>query len=143
MRFVFEGCGRWAMEYLPAIKALARPDLGVFFTYDSTFGLDANAERLPARLYAQYLQATLRNVETIQKAGFACWDVKDMLFRLRGEPYGGRAMLPASVDAVFVLTPDRTHCDVAEYWLGRAAQVFVEKPFDVSRARVDGFVGKL
>jgi len=145
MRIVVEGCGQWAMQYFAALKTLAgsRSDIGVLFTYDSTFGLDIHAERLSAPLFLGYLQATLRNVRKIQEAGFACVDVKDTLFRLQGRPYKGRAMLPKRVDVVFVVTPDRTHCDVAEYWLGKARWVFVEKPFDVEARRIKRFCKKL
>jgi hypothetical protein len=51
--------------------------------------------------------------------------------------------LPKNVDAVFVTTPDTTHCDVASYWLGRARWVFVEKPFDASARRVAQFCREL
>lgn len=139
MRIVVEGSGNWALQYFRALKALARPGDGIFFTYDSTFGLDENAEKLPAPLFARYLDATLRNVQEIEAAGFACIDTKDTLFRLRNQRNVCRDVLPRSVDAVFVVTPDRTHCDVATEWLGRARRIFVEKPFDVSTARVQQF----
>ena len=139
MRIVVEGSGTWAMQYLDALQEFGGPDVGVFFTYDSTFGLDEQAERLPARLFAEYLQATLRNAERVEEAGFACVDVKDTLFRLQENRWAGRRMLPARVDAVFVVTPDRTHCDVAEFWLDKAKRVFVEKPFDASVKRIEAF----
>src|SRR5437879_2467279 len=101
MRIIIEGCGKWALEYVKALKALGPPPgVGVIVTFDSTFGLDAYAEQLPADLYAQYLEATLRNVREVQGMDFACCDVKDTLFRLQGRPYAGRARLPRQVDAV-------------------------------------------
>lgn len=135
--FVVEGCGDWVTkQYFQAFKALASSDVGVIFTYDSTFGLDLGAERLPATLFLEYLQNTLNNVKTIEEAGFACVDVKDTSFKLQGRTYGGRERLPKRVEAVFIATPDTTHCDVAQFWLGRARRIFVEKPFDASSDRI-------
>jgi predicted dehydrogenase len=136
MRIVVEGCGQWAMQYLQALRELVTQDDGVFFTYDSTFGLDFYTERLPARLFSGYLQATLRNAEGIKTSGFACLDLKDTVFRLKRIENNRRSMLPHNVEAVFVVTPDRTHCEVATYWLGRARRIFVEKPFDTSTERI-------
>lgn len=142
MWIVVEGCGQWAMQYFNALKNLVGPSDCVFFTFDSTFGLDLYAEKLPADLFLEYLQATLSNVRAIRKEGFDCIDVKDTLFK--GKSHNPcRKRLPYHVDAVFVVTPPRTHCDVGEYWLGRALRVFVEKPFDVSTKRIQQFCKKL
>jgi len=137
MRIVVEGSGKWALQYLEALKSHVGKDDGVFFTSDSTFGLDHDAEHMPAELFSSYLQATLRSAQTIRDAGFATIDVKDTVFKDRDNPR--RDCFPHEVDAVFVLTPDRTHCNVADYWLGRAGRIFVEKPFDVSAARIGRF----
>src|SRR5205823_4809375 len=40
-------------------------------------------------------------------------------------------------DVVFVVTPDFTHSAIAQWWLGKAPLVFVEKPFDSQVANVD------
>lgn len=138
MRIVVEGCGAWAMQYLSALRRLA-PDAGVFFTYDSTFGLDSDP-KFPAELFQSYLGQTLENAASVRAAGFATVDVKDTLFKKSGASNTLRRALPDSVDAVFVATPDRTHCDVAEYWLGRSRRIFVEKPFDTSSARIADFI---
>lgn len=137
MRIVVEGSGTWAMQYFQALKAHAGRDTGVWFTYDSTFGLDRDAARQHAQLAADHLQVTLRNVAQVQDAGFASVDVKDTLFKGRRNPL--RDVFPHDVDAVFVVTPDKTHCDVAQFWLGRAKRIFVEKPFDVSADRIRRF----
>ena len=63
---VVEGCGSWAMRYFNALKKINDPGVGVIFTYDSTFGLDEQAAKLPARLYSDYLNATLRNADLFQ-----------------------------------------------------------------------------
>jgi hypothetical protein len=141
MRIVVEGSGNWAERYFKALVAHAGQHHGVFFTYDSTFGLDDHAHALSARLFVDYLQATLRYVEDIQKAEYSTLDVKDTLFR--GKRNERRELFPTDADVVFVVTPDRTHCDVAEYWLGRARRIFVEKPFDVSARRIAQFRGRL
>lgn len=44
----------------------------------------------------------------------------------------------SSVDYVFIVTPDRCHCEVAEFWLSRLStngKIFIEKPLD---AYIDG-----
>jgi predicted dehydrogenase len=41
----------------------------------------------------------------------------------------------SSVDYVFIVTPDRCHCKVAEFWLSRLSttgKIFIEKPLDAS-----------
>jgi predicted dehydrogenase len=43
--------------------------------------------------------------------------------------------LPQNIDYVFIVTPDRTHCEVAQIWLSRLnhnGKIFIEKPLDVS-----------
>ena len=40
-----------------------------------------------------------------------------------------------NVRYVFIVTPDRTHCEIADFWLSRLAtggQIFIEKPLDAS-----------
>src|SRR5262249_37914015 len=39
------------------------------------------------------------------------------------------------IDAVFVVTPDVTHAEIAKHWLGKTPVVFVEKPFDTEAER--------
>lgn len=44
----------------------------------------------------------------------------------------------SDADYVFIVTPDRFHCDIAESWLGRLKQhgrIFIEKPLDASMQR--------
>jgi len=43
--------------------------------------------------------------------------------------------IPWNVDYVFIVTPDRCHCEVAEFWLSRLStngKIFIEKPLDAS-----------
>jgi predicted dehydrogenase len=43
--------------------------------------------------------------------------------------------VPENIDYVFVVTPDRTHCEVAEIWLSRLnhkGNIIIEKPLDIS-----------
>jgi len=145
MLIIVEGCGAWAMKYLDALKRHKShgADLKAIFTFDSSFGLESPTWRMPVKLYSDYLQSTLKRVEQVKQAGFAVIDTRDTLFRLMGKKYEGRANLPEYADAVFVTTPDSTHCDVATFWLRRAARVFVEKPFDVSSARIERFCQEL
>ena len=46
-------------------------------------------------------------------------------------------------DVVFVVTPDWTHVDIVAKWLGRAALVFVEKPFDIDPKKVEALLRTL
>jgi predicted dehydrogenase len=41
------------------------------------------------------------------------------------------------VDAVFIATPDETHCEIARKWLGRAKWIFIEKPLDSSVENIE------
>lgn len=41
------------------------------------------------------------------------------------------------VDAVFIATPDETHCEIARKWLGRARWIFIEKPLDSSIENIE------
>jgi hypothetical protein len=45
-----------------------------------------------------------------------------------------------AVDAVFVVTPDVTHAEIAKHWLGKTPVIFVEKPFDTEAERFDGLL---
>ncbi len=51
------------------------------------------------------------------------------LYQQPGLPFGGIA-------AVFVVTPDRTHAQVAQSWLGKTPVIFVEKPFETDVTKV-------
>lgn len=122
-KVILEGCnGDWAQKhYLP-------------FLIDK-------AAKANIILYALDVQPTLKLStpsifslwRTAQNKGSVCYLNK------RGsiKPYE----IPDNVDYVFVATPDRTHCEVAEFWLERLSQhgkIFIEKPLDASiyRARV-------
>lgn len=43
--------------------------------------------------------------------------------------------IPRNIDYVFIVTPDRCHCEVAEFWLNwlsTTGKIFIEKPLDAS-----------
>ena len=46
-------------------------------------------------------------------------------------------------DVVFVVTPDFTHCAIAQQWIGKTPLIFVEKPFDSHIGNVDEFIRAL
>ncbi len=46
-------------------------------------------------------------------------------------------------DAVFIVTPDFTHSEIARGWLGYAAVVFVEKPFDSRLNNINNLIAAL
>jgi len=139
MRIVVEGIGQWARQkYLPALQT-AKSKINAVFVYDSTFGL-ADPNR-PAKERIDGLQQTLANVEQVERAGFACYDSKDTLYSLKNRRHEGRKAMFPHADAVIIVTPDVTHCDIAEYWHPRTERIFVEKPFAESSERANRFIG--
>jgi hypothetical protein len=63
----------------------------------------------------------------------------DVVFLSKSKDSDDRIRNNICADVVFVVTPDATHCDVAEEWLGRAKMMFIEKPFDASFKRALDF----
>jgi predicted dehydrogenase/oxalate decarboxylase/phosphoglucose isomerase-like protein (cupin superfamily) len=43
-------------------------------------------------------------------------------------------------DAVFIVTPDFTHCVLAREWLGKTPTIFIEKPFDSQVTNVENML---
>lgn len=117
--FVVVGAGNWvAKAYASPLKKWRDEDACVtYIAYD------------PGARDGEHRRATLANVQS-----FAGWNA--ICFNVRNP--GHRAKLDSfdSVDAVFIVTPDHTHCDEAERWLGRAKAVYVEKPFDVDHDKI-------
>ncbi len=121
------GAGSWVREqYARALKPYRlRGECGVFFVYDTGY---AQRMGLGVEEAEQYNRYTLSNVGEFESWGATCIDLADESGRehLKGlSPY-----------AVFVVTPDNTHCDMVEEWLDRASNIFVEKPFDIDHERI-------
>jgi predicted dehydrogenase len=68
---------------------------------------------------------------------------KEVVFLSKSRDADERIRKGLCVDVVFVVTPEATHCDVAEEWLGRAKLIVVEKPFDRSFKRALAFIERL
>jgi predicted dehydrogenase len=116
-RVVLAGCnGEWAQKhYLPfLIKTAIRGDITLWATdIQSEIKLNSPGSR---SLW-----------QTARSKGRACYldMAKDM----------ESCEIPWNVDYVFIVTPDRWHCKVAEFWLSRLStegKIFIEKPLDAS-----------
>jgi predicted dehydrogenase len=118
MRVVLEGCnGEWAQEhYLPLLVNKA-----------------AGGE---IRLWAIDIQQQIK-FATQNVAGL--WQIArskgNALYLHNIRDNVAPHEIPASIDYVFIVTPDRYHCEIAEFWLERlnnGGKIFIEKPLDVS-----------
>jgi predicted dehydrogenase len=117
-RVILAGCnGEWAQKrYLPfLIEKAKRGDITLWATdIQSEMKLDSPGSR---SLW-----------ETAKSRGKACY--LDMTKSVES------CEIPWNVDYVFIVTPDRCHCQVAEFWLSRlnaTGKIFIEKPLDASR----------
>lgn len=122
------GAGNWVKEqYAKALRPYQeRGECKVFIVYDTRYA--AARRGLTAEQIKRYNQFTLDNVREFEAWGATCLDLS--------EPTDQAKMTGISPYAVFVVTPDDTHCDMAEAWLDRAANIIVEKPFDVDYERI-------
>ncbi len=112
------GAGQWVRRaYAPTLEFLQdRGMCATYFAYDGRFGSPAGRAD------------TAANVAYFERWGATCLDIAEKENRARLEAL--------SAHAVFVVTPDHTHCDAAEAWLGRAESIYVEKPFDVDSEKI-------
>lgn len=125
------GAGNWVKEqYAKALRPYQerqeREKCNVFFIYNTIYA--STRGRLTKRQINRYNRSTLENVKEFESWGATCLNLADPTnqARIRGiAPY-----------AVFVVTPDDTHCDNVEEWLDRAQNIIVEKPFDVDHERI-------
>jgi predicted dehydrogenase len=89
------------------------PDLRVVFTDDSKYWRDRHTAR-----------DRKRTIKLIKKWGAEFLDKSKWL---HSKKY--KALLNAEVEAVLIETPDRTHIELAKYWLkGNCKWIFIEKP---------------
>ena len=119
-RVVLAGCnGEWSQKhYLPfLIERASSGDITLWAT-------DIQPEiKLDSPGSHSAWQAAMRK-------GSACY--MDMTRRMESW------RIPSNVDYVFVVTPDVSHCDTAEFWLARLSKtgkIFIEKPLDASVSR--------
>lgn len=67
------------------------------------------------------------------RTGLQPWEV----YLDKADPNDFARYINLRPDVVFVVTPDFTHCALAREWLGKAAIVFLEKPFDSQTKNVE------
>jgi len=123
---VVAGGGQWALEYAKALHwFIAQEKALALFVYESRYGLGHPN-------YHRYLKNTLTNMIKAEELGAKCID----LGRLTADE---QKQLPTLVlpKAVFVVTPPETHCEEALRWAPSARSVFIEKPFDAERKRIE------
>jgi len=127
-QIVVLGAGNWVKEqYAKALRPYREQGVcRVFIIYDT--GYAATRKGLTKRRINRYNQSTLENVREFESWGATCLNLAD--------PADQARMQGISPYAVFVVTPDNTHCDMVEAWLDRATDVLVEKPFDVDHERI-------
>jgi predicted dehydrogenase len=116
-RVILAGCnGEWAQKhYLPyLIEKAKRGDITLWATdIQSQVKLDS--------------PGIVSLWQTAKNKGNACY--LDMTKSMES------CEIPWNVDYVFIVTPDRCHCEVAEFWLSRLSttgKIFIEKPLDAS-----------
>jgi predicted dehydrogenase len=116
-KVVLEGCnGEWARKrYLPfLIEKARRGDITLWAT-----DIQPEIKLNPPRSHSLW--------QTAKSKGKACY--LDMTKSMES------CEMPWNVDYVFIVTPDRCHCEVAEFWLNRLSttgKIFIEKPLDAS-----------
>ncbi len=116
-KVVLEGCnGEWAQKhYLPFLieKAMIR---------DIT-------------LWAVDIQPDIKPSSTDSHSLWRIAEGKGRAHYLNADKGRESLGVPRNVDYVFIVTPDRCHCEVAEFWLSRLGiegKIFIEKPLDAS-----------
>ena len=121
------GAGHWVKgQYARALQPYRRrEECGVFFVYNTSYAEAAGLRPDDAQRYNRY---TLQNVKEFEAWGATCLNV--------AEPEAREILKGISPYAVFVVTPDDTHCEMVEEWLDRALNIIVEKPFDVDHERI-------
>jgi len=119
---VIEGTGKWTERvYMPAVHAIAKNaarKISVFYANDETWASAPtwlDPPRVRGRKGEKWLTEHYLNKSNP--------DHRRLYDRLR------------DLDAVFIVTPDVTHVEIAKHWLGKTPVIFVEKPFDTEADR--------
>jgi predicted dehydrogenase len=117
---VLEGCnGEWAQAcYLPFLASKAKESIIQLWAIDIESQI---------KLVSPKVAASWREVKNKGNARY---------LDKTGNPEFFKAINKANY--VFIVTPDRTHCDVAETYMGRLnadGSIFIEKPLDASLKR--------
>lgn len=116
-KVVLEGCnGEWAQKcYLPFLVREAVKGNIELWSVDIEPQIKLGDNRVAALW------------QDAQGKGNACY-----LDKIKNKQY---YEILSSVDYVFIVIPDRCHCEVVEFWLSRLSitgKIFIEKPLDAS-----------
>jgi hypothetical protein len=125
---VVEGSGDWVEQAYRVLfkEKLAGKRLSVFYADDSRWKRSpqwADPERW----------TNPEKWESPSTTGLQPWEV----YLDKADPNDFARYINLRPDVVFVVTPDFTHCAIADQWLGKAAIVFLEKPFDSQSKNVE------
>ncbi|MGJ5814521.1 Gfo/Idh/MocA family oxidoreductase [Paludibaculum fermentans] len=124
---VIEGVGQWAEKvYRPAARDIAQHAtrrFNIFYANDETWAA-APAWRSSLRS---------RGSKEMPWLSEHYWNKADPVDFRQYEHL-------REVDAVFIVTPDVTHVEIAKHWLGKTPVIFVEKPFDTEAERFRGLL---
>ena len=119
---VIEGTGKWTERvYMPAVRAIAEKatrKINVFYANDETWASAPDwgkSLRIRGKKNEKWLTELYLNKSNL--------DHHRAYDRLR------------DLDAVFIVTPDVTHVEIAKHWLGKTPVIFIEKPFDTEADR--------
>lgn len=125
LKMVIEGTGDWVVKsYRPALFRVA--DQGV--KLDVTYVYNGAIKGVVAPAIDERWKNELKERPKARWEQFIDKNRDSALLR-KEKP-----------DAVFVVTPDRTHCTIAAEWLRWAPLIFVEKPFDVAPGAVEALI---
>jgi predicted dehydrogenase len=127
-KVVLEGCnGKWAQKhYLPVLTEKAAKGKIELWAVD----IKANVEKGNKKVAEAW--------QTAQDLNKAYYINKEKDRRIYDEL--------SDVDCVFVVTPDRHHCQIAEFWLDRLSangKIFIEKPLDAKKEAGENLREKL
>ena len=133
---VVEGSGIWVEDTYRKFfyeKVTAQRRLSVFYADDTRWKA------------ARPIWADPKNRE-----GLAAWSgpktswLRDWEIYLdKANPVHYARYLNLRPDVVFIVTPDFTHCAIAQQWIGKTPLIFIEKPFDSHIGNVDELIRAL
>lgn len=135
LSLIVEGIGDVVrLFYSPALKKLkedlAKQNRDVFIIFVDVSGYWKNNYDLSRKMQGI--------IQSVRNWGAAYLDKSD--------PNDFKKYKALTADAVFIATPDVTHCEIAEEWLGpprRCHQIFIEKPLDRDLNATRRLLGKL
>ena len=138
---VVEGGGDWVEQTYRVLfkkKIDNNEKLSVFYADDSRWKQPLlHSDDLHQRHLPQWADPNgwtdPANWDNPSKTGLQPWEV----YLDKADPNDFARYLNLRPDVVFVVTPDFTHCAIARQWLGKAAIVFLEKPFDSQTKNVE------